>query len=122
MLDVTYGTNSEGRPLAMTGAVNCDIKTFTPLRAFLPSECKWVFRWLFTEAIPKLLGEENCCLVQLVLTDGDEKMYSAFDEAQKRYYPNAVHGLCLYHLVIQKLEDLKLLNSIDPEVDAMVNT
>lgn len=122
MVDVTYGTNNEGRPLFMSGSVDCDMKTFTPVRAFMPSECKWVFRWLWAEAIPALLGKDNLSRVQMVLSDGDSKIYDTFDQVREYLFPNAVHGLCLYHLVVQKLEDLKLENSSYEEVRAMVTT
>jgi hypothetical protein len=56
MLDVTFGTNSEHRPLAVSAAFDSFLKTFTPIRAFLPSECQWVFQWIWETAIPALLG------------------------------------------------------------------
>jgi hypothetical protein len=57
MMDVTYGTNAEGRPLLVTAAFDSDMRSFTPLRAFLPSECRWVFRWIWATAIQRSLAE-----------------------------------------------------------------
>jgi len=123
MIDVTFGTNCEGRPLGMTAAVDSNMHSFTPLRAFLPSECRWVFRWLWEEAILTLLGKETLNRVQLVLSDGDSKIYVPFDDAQKKgLYRNAVHGLCQYHLVTQKLHDLKLKDLEKDDVVAMIQT
>jgi len=123
MIDVTFGSNCEGRPLGMTAAIDSNMHTFTPICAFLPSECRWVFWWMWEEAIPKLLGKDVLKRVQLVLSDGDTKIYVPFDDAKKKgLYPNAVHGLCLYHLVTQKLVKLPIHNREDPEVDAMVQT
>ena len=73
MVDVTFGTNNEGRPLFVSAAFDKDMKSFTPLRAFLPSECRWGFRWIWGTAIPTLLGRDNLSRDQLVLSDGDAK-------------------------------------------------
>jgi len=121
-IDVTYGTNSEGRPLAMTGCLDSDCKVFCPIRAFLPSECKWVFRWLWAEAIPSLLGSENCQRIHLVLSDGDAKIYEPFGQLKEKFYPNAQHGLCLYHLVVQQMEDLNIMNIDDARVNDVLHT
>lgn len=121
-IDVTHQTNREGRPLAVTCSFDGNREVFTPVRAFLPSECKWVFNWLFAEAIPTLLGKEALRRTQLVLSDGDPKIYLSFDANQAELYPNAKHALCLYHLVNQGTERLsvKLMHSRDGETKAML--
>lgn len=125
MVDVTFDTNNEHRPLAVTSGTDGNMNIFIPVRSFLPSQCRWVFDWLFSVAIPKLLGAEPLKRTQLVLTDGDSKEYGAFDAAQERHYPNAKHGLCCYHLVTQPLQKLahqRLLNSSDQENRDLVLT
>lgn len=107
MFDVTYQTNNEGRPLGVTCSPDGNMDVFSPIRAFLPSECKWVFSWFFGTAIPTLLGTEPLKRTQLVLSDGDSKIYNAFEAHRDRFYPQAVHGLCMYHLVNKGLEKLK---------------
>ena len=106
MLDVTFQTNSEGRPLGLSVGQDGNVDSFTPVRVFMPSQCQWVFSWIFGTAFPTLLGREALERTQLVLTDGDDKIYKAFDEHQPTIYPNAVHGLCMYHLVTKGLERL----------------
>jgi hypothetical protein len=122
MLDVTFGTNSEGRPLAVTASFDASLKTFSPIRAFLPSECQWVFLWMWTTAIPTLLGHDNINRTQLVLTDGDSKIYNPFNSVQATLYPSAIHGLCKFHLVTQPLQKLDIHNKADEAVKRMVNT
>ena len=62
-----------------------DMNIFTApaVRAVLPSsQCWWVFYWVFqTTVFPSLLGRrEPLKRLQLVLlSDGDEKNYNAFD-------------------------------------------
>jgi hypothetical protein len=46
-IDATYGTNREKRPLLVFSGTDNNRKNFTALRAFLPSECEWVFRYVF---------------------------------------------------------------------------
>jgi len=105
-LDVTHGTNKEDRPLALTACPGPGLKYFTPLWAFLPSQCQWVFEWMFATCLPVLLGKESLQRTQLVLTDGDSKIYNAFGKHQRQLYPHATHGLCIYHLVNRGLEML----------------
>jgi len=92
MFDCTASTNSEHRPLAVTCSPDGNMEVFTPVRAFLPSECKWVFKWMFETAIPELLGNDALGRTQLMLSDGDSNIYNSFDSVQKKLYPNAVHG------------------------------
>jgi len=122
MIDITHATNSEGRPLAVSAAVDAHMKTFTPIRAFLPSECQWVFHWLWTTAVPTLLGRENIRRTQLVLSDGDPKIYTPFDSVQEELYPQAIHGLCIYHLVTQPLAKLPILRKDKCQVVSMLKT
>ena len=114
MFDVTYGTNTEARPLGVSASTNANMEVFTPFRVFMPSECMWVFDWIIGSAIPDLLGKEPLRRVQLFLTDGDPKIYRSFDKHQSELMPNARHGLCVYHLVTKGLEKLK------PELCGMI--
>jgi hypothetical protein len=58
-IDTTYGTNREKRTLLVFAGTDNNRKNFTALRAFLPSKCEWVFRYVFEIAIPSLIGEAN---------------------------------------------------------------
>ena len=122
LFDVTFGTNREGRPLGMSCAFDQNMNTFVPVRVYMPSECQWVFQWIFESAIPSLFPKDALDRVQLFLTDGDAKMYDAFDQCRVKHYPNAIHGLCLHHLLqlLKKLAGLR--DRGDISVEAMVNT
>ena len=39
MWDVTHATNMGARPLAVSASIDANMETFTPVLAFLPSEC-----------------------------------------------------------------------------------
>ena len=105
MIDVTMGTNSQGLPEAVICCPGPDMKMYTPVRAFLPSQCNWVFGWLWGTALPTLLGSEKLTRTQLVLSDGDCKIYNSFEEHRSKFYPNAVHALCIFHLVTKPITD-----------------
>ena len=99
MFDVTFGTNVESRPLGVTASMDGNMNVFTPFRVFMPSQCQWVFHWIFGTAMPSLLGNDALSWIQIFLSDGDSKIYNSFDAFREKNMPLAVHVLCLYHLV-----------------------
>jgi hypothetical protein len=75
-IDTTYGTNREKRPLLVFAGTDNNRKNFTALRAFLPSEYEWVFRYVFEVAIPSLIGEATVERINQINTDGDRQIYN----------------------------------------------
>jgi hypothetical protein len=59
----TYRTNREKRPCLIFASTHHNRKTFTAMCAFLPSECEWVFRYVFEVEIPTLIGEATVELI-----------------------------------------------------------
>ena len=98
-MDVTFGTNAEKRPMFLVVAKMASGENMTVLSAFLPSEQKWVFRWLFGHALPYLLGPEALSYLRIVTMDEDERCLNAFLEYKNKYYPNADPRLCSWHKV-----------------------
>ena len=70
----------------------------------MPSERCWVFRWIWGTAIPTLLGRHDLTRVQLVLTDGDSKIYEQLNHVKEEIDPNAWRGLRIFHLIVQLLQ------------------
>jgi hypothetical protein len=118
--DITAGTNNEKRPLFLIVGRDSNLKNFTALRAFLPSECRWVFHWLWDKAVPWLLGPENVKRTELILTDGDGNLYGPLDACRPIHYPCAITALCIFHLVMQPLEKLPLMFKDDHETKDLV--
>ena len=106
--DTTMGTNAKKRPLFILAGKDSGNKSFTALWALMPSQCMWVFQWLWDVAIPCLLGREATKRVNGLITDGDWNKYSPFTDAVRKgfYNSNAVHQLCVYHLLLQPLQAL----------------
>jgi hypothetical protein len=80
--DTTFGTNEERRPLIQLVGKDSLGRTYTACQGFLPHhEKRFIFDWLFQEAIPTLLGRENCGKTRVILTDGDQTEIAAVDTA-----------------------------------------
>jgi hypothetical protein len=99
-LDTTFGTNSEGRPLARGTGKNMLRNNIPFLNCFVPSEARWVWSWIFQEAIIHIFPSSVLRQVRLILTDGDDKCYLMVDAAIKTgVFPNARHRLCAWHKI-----------------------
>jgi hypothetical protein len=56
-VDTTGGTATDDRMLMIVDGLDNARRNFPSLRGFLPSECQWVFHFLFSYVFPKLLGQ-----------------------------------------------------------------
>ena len=98
-IDATADSNKEGRPLlTVTGKDSCG-RMYTALRAFLPCEQGWAFKWLFQLVFPALLGKDYLSLVQVVITDGDIQLISQLENCISEYLPNTYRIRCSWHIV-----------------------
>ena len=100
-IDGTHETNNESRPLLTLSVKDSDGNVMVVVRCFAPNERSWLFRWLFQEALPVLLGTQTLRLVKLVMTDGDSQEMAQVDYAIATYLVNAVRSRCGWHLVHQ---------------------
>jgi hypothetical protein len=101
-INTTYGTNREMRPLLVFAGTNNNRKNFTALRAFLPSECEWVFHYAFEVAIPSLIGEATVERINQINTGGDRKTYNPLTNCildKSSLWFGCIHVLCNYHMI-----------------------
>lgn len=98
-LDVTFNTNAEKRPMFVVVGKTSNGNVIPLLNAFFPSEAKWVFLWVFKEALPYLLGPSVLSKIRLITSDEDRQCLEAFEEVREELYPNAVIRLCKWHKV-----------------------
>ncbi len=103
-MDSTHKSNNESRPLLLICGRDSDGTSFVIIRVFMPNETQAFYRWVFLEALPKMLGVNNLQKVVLTLTDGDSQEFNALDEAIFRYFPNALRGRCGHHLIEKSYE------------------
>lgn len=98
-MDGVEDTNNEKRTLFTATGHDANGKMFTFLRAFLPNQCAWVFRWLFQSVFPRMFGVNLLSRIVMVVTDGDSQETSQLDLAMKNYFPQAFRGRCVWHIV-----------------------
>lgn len=120
--DTTHKTNNEERPHFRGTIVDSNGKNVPVLDAFLPSEARHVFNFLFHEAVPFLFGRENCKRLQLAITDQDELCLSQLRAAQDNgIFPLMKVRLCHWHKVNRgfELDARKRMNTSTP-IDRVV--
>ena len=98
-VDATEGTNDEERPLLTLSVRNSLMKQVVVLRAVLPNNQRWVYRWFFEYVIPSLIGKTFCREVKLVLTDGDWNEMACVDDSFNSCFLKATRGRCGWHVV-----------------------
>ena len=59
MVDVTMQTNKEDWTLFLLVIQDSQAKYIPILKIFLPNQKRWIFRWVFQNAIPSLLGKNH---------------------------------------------------------------
>ena len=98
-VDTTCDTNNEGRPLLSINGKDTSSRTFTLVRAFLPNQQMWIFRWVFCILLPKMYGHRILSQIQVVITDGDSQETTQLDNAIDLFFPQAKRVRCGWHIV-----------------------
>ena len=76
----------------------------TILRAFLPNQWNWAFKWLFRNLFPTLCESYVLLRVRVVISDGDSCECNQIDAAIKLFMPNAVRLRCGWHIIDRGME------------------
>jgi len=98
-IDCTADTNIESRPFLSVTGRDSNGHMFSVIRAFLPNERAWVFRWIFQTVMPALLGKDYIGRVNVIITDGDACETSQLDIAITKHFPNVCRVRCGWHIV-----------------------
>ena len=98
-IDATSDTNKEGRPLVTVTSKDSFGRMFFVLRAFLPSEQSWAYKWLFQTVFPVLIGKDVLNKVSLMVTDGDSQEISQLEDSVKKFFPNVYRIRCSWHII-----------------------
>lgn len=101
-VDVTFNTNNEKRPLFRVIGKNARNKNLPFVDAFIPSMQRYVFSWLFSEALPFILDPLALKKTSMILTDQDVHMIEALNAVLRnndKKYSTALHRLCKWHKV-----------------------
>lgn len=102
VMDVTFGTNRERRPLMKATSVHSRNKNLPLFNCFMAADAGWVWDWILSHAFPVLLGKASCAKVQMIVTDQDVKCFSHIDaQIISGVFPSGKHRLCAWHKVDQ---------------------
>jgi hypothetical protein len=100
---IIYGTNREKRPLLVFAGTDHNRKTSQRcMPSFLPSECEWVFRYVFEVALSTLIGEATVEYINQINTDGDMQIYNPITNCildKNSPWFGCIHILCTYHMI-----------------------
>ena len=120
--DTTFGTNNEKKELFTLAFKDGNNKAFNGGRCYIPNAQRWVFSMIFKDCLIKFWGKKICSSIKLLVTDGCTQEYLSFlaNIGFNNNFPNAVHGLCYYHLAIQGF--IKHVSSTIPKVGHFSNT
>lgn len=99
--DTTFDTNKEDRPLLLLIGKDSNSKTFTILRALLPNQQKWIFRWVFCSLLPSLYDKDVLSRIRLFITDGDAQEIDQLNDAIDTFFPQVLRMRCGWHIVRQ---------------------
>ncbi|XP_062075519.1 protein FAR1-RELATED SEQUENCE 5-like [Humulus lupulus] len=111
--DTTYMTNKYNKPLTIILGVNHHFKTCIFGMALLNSEDEQTYFWL----LDKFIECHNHVTPKVVVTDGD----GAIKNVVFKYFPNATHRLCAWHLCTNALKISKDPQFLQGFQDVMYN-
>jgi hypothetical protein len=59
---------------------------FIVLRAFLPNEQSWSYKWFFQTVLPALLGKESLRKIRIIVTDGNSQEIGQLDDTIASFF------------------------------------
>ena len=98
-VDCTGKTNKEKLFLFTVTGQSSSATMFTVLRALIPNQRTWMFKWLFSVVFPALLDQEVLSRVNMIISDGDSHEYEQIDSFRKVYCKNDIRDRCGWHIV-----------------------
>ena len=113
-VDCTADTNNEARPLLTMAGKDSYGRMFIFLRAFLPNERNWGFRWIFSIVLPNFFHQTILSRIRLIISDGDAQECTSIDNAVNLYFPQVKRGRCGWHLVDRNFDTAVLSKSSFP--------
>ncbi len=98
-IDATADSNKEGRPLVTVSSKDSYGKMFIVLRAFLPNEQSWSYKWFFQTVLPALVGKESLRKIKNIVTDGNSQEIGQLDDTIASFFPEAYRIRCSWHII-----------------------
>jgi hypothetical protein len=95
--DFAFEANNEKRPSIHVCGHTSMNETFGGLCGFLPSQSACAFCWSCGVAVPALVDKHFMERNNLVVTDGDEKIFHSREKQIPVQHKGSVHCLCAFH-------------------------
>ena len=89
-VDRTASTNKEKYILMTVSSKDRSGKMVTILRAFLPNQRNWAFRWLFCHVFPIFFSPYVLSRVRVIISDGDSCECNQTNSAIKQLMPSVI--------------------------------
>ena len=99
MVGVVCGVNKEQLPLLTITGITRFNKVFTMLRAYLPNQRRWMFKWIFCIVVPLFLGKRTVKKITIIISDGDAQEYMSIDDFISQFCPQAKRVRCGWHII-----------------------
>jgi hypothetical protein len=96
--DVTSHTNKSGFHLLTFSCRTSVDKQVVFCRVWLPDQRRASFRYVFQEALPKILPKHVFVRVCFLICDGDAQQNLELQIAVKQLFPNSIVGGCCFHM------------------------
>ena len=93
-VDCVGVTNTNKLPLLSITGKTCLGRMFTILRAYLPNERSWVFRWVFSTVLPKVFPRYLRNSVKVIISDGDAQEFTQLNCGIKAFFPKCRRLRC----------------------------
>jgi hypothetical protein len=97
-MDTTFGTNDRSLPLMTVTGKTANGNVFTIVRAYIPNEQAWVFRWFLCHALKNLLSTD-LQRVNLIISDGDSQEIHQVNNLIDEFCPHVHRIRCGWHVV-----------------------
>ena len=98
-VDSVEDANNEGRSLLTMSGCDSNGKMFTFLRAFLPNQRTWSFRWIFLHVLPTMFSKNIIDKIRVIISDGDSQEYQQIDVAINTFCPQIKRVRCGWHVI-----------------------
>ena len=85
------------------------------LRAYLPHEKGWMFRWIFSHVLVQMFSLTVLKKTRIIISDGDAQEFGQLDNAIDRFFPNTIRVRCGWHLIDRSWEKHFIKKSHFPE-------
>lgn len=119
-VDVTSHSNNKKYSLLTFSCKSAVNKHVVFLKAWIPNQKRFSFRWVFKYAIESLGLDKYFQYTELFMKDGDPQQHNEIKRAMTEYLQNAADAACGWHIVHQGFKrHCPGKNAVGPDCEKM---